>query len=665
MLAPVRSPLGAPGAFALPDARPPALHPQRMDVCAFVGVAPRGPARMPLVDGDWPAGYRQVTDPERPLRRSVPVLVRSFDEFERAFGGFEGPGLLAPSVASYFEQGGRLAWIVRVVHARGAPFLDGRAQGTVEGAFTAPVAFTARSEGRWGDALRVTISFTTTTLAFTLAAGQVQVDLRAPVAVGTTLRFTDAAGAQTLALVTGMARARDAERARERWQLAFGAAPVAPARAELVEARIDIDDGAGRAESFDHLALAADHPESLANVLCDRAGLVWPDAAWAASTLVPASPRVEFLRATSAPFSGGADAWESIVPGDFLDPGWSAADELPGDGICALAQTASATQLVVPDLYLPSQWAGADAVQDPPTGGAGAEFGPCVDVAVAAPAADVAPSALTGLILDPLTEAGMDAIAVLQQSVIDFCEATQSLIALIDVPPDMAESRIEQWRANFDSAWAAAYHPWLIPTRRNGDGEDVASNRRRRLPPSAVAAGIVARRERERGIAFGPANEVAREVIHFAEAQPAGRADALAPLSINCYARQCDGIALLAARTLARDSDWRQLSVRRLVLMVRRALLAQTQWAVFEPNGPALWRDLAHAIRSLLRGLYRAGAFAGATEAESFFVRVLADVSRQDDGQIVIEVGVAPAEPLEFILVRLSRDGDGTLRLDE
>jgi phage tail sheath protein FI len=105
--------------------------------------------------------------------------------------------------------------------------------------------------------------------------------------------------------------------------------------------------------------------------------------------------------------------------------------------------------------------------------------------------------------------------------------------------------------------------------------------------------------------------------------------------------------------------------VRRLVLMLRRTLLAQTQWAVFEPNGPALWRDLRRALESLLRGLFRAGAFAGRTEAESFFVRVDISRTRLDRGELRIDVGVAPAEPLEFILVRLRRDGDGTLSLDD
>ena len=77
------------------------------------------------------------------------------------------------------------------------------------------------------------------------------------------------------------------------------------------------------------------------------------------------------------------------------------------------------------------------------------------------------------------------------------------------------------------------------------------------------------------------------------------------------------------------------------------------------------WSATRRAIESLLRGLFRAGAFAGRSETESFFVRVLNERARSDRGELVVEIGVAPAEPLEFILVRLRRKGDGTLALDD
>jgi phage tail sheath protein FI len=99
--------------------------------------------------------------------------------------------------------------------------------------------------------------------------------------------------------------------------------------------------------------------------------------------------------------------------------------------------------------------------------------------------------------------------------------------------------------------------------------------------------------------------------------------------------------------------------------MLRRTLLRETQWAVFEPNGPKLWRDLVHAIENLLRRLYRVGAFVGDSENEAFFVRARNERTLLDRGVLEIDIGVAPAEPLEYILLRLRRDGDGTLTLEE
>jgi hypothetical protein len=34
-----------------------------------------------------------------------------------------------------------------------------------------------------------------------------------------------------------------------------------------------------------------------------------------------------------------------------------------------------------------------------------------------------------------------------------------------------------------------------------------------------------------------------------------------------------------------------------------------------------------------------------------------------DQGRLLAHVGVAPAEPLEFIVLQIARDGDGTLRV--
>jgi phage tail sheath protein FI len=102
--------------------------------------------------------------------------------------------------------------------------------------------------------------------------------------------------------------------------------------------------------------------------------------------------------------------------------------------------------------------------------------------------------------------------------------------------------------------------------------------------------------------------------------------------------------------------------------MIKRALEQQMQWVVFEANNLALRTQMRLALQSYLRQLFRAGAFRGATEDEAFFVRCDETNNPQyvaDAGRLIVDIGVAPAEPLEFIVLQLTRGGDGTLTLEE
>jgi uncharacterized protein len=135
---------------------------------------------------------------------------------------------------------------------------------------------------------------------------------------------------------------------------------------------------------------------------------------------------------------------------------------------------------------------------------------------------------------------------------------------------------------------------------------------------------------------------------------------------VNVFLHDRDGVRLTAARTLSRDPDYRQLSVRRLVTMIELTLERELQWLVFEPNTNQLRGRLRRALIVFLRRLYEANAFVGASESAAFFVRCDDTLNPQpviDAGQLMCEIGIAPAEPLEFIVLRIARDGDGTLRV--
>jgi phage tail sheath protein FI len=183
-----------------------------------------------------------------------------------------------------------------------------------------------------------------------------------------------------------------------------------------------------------------------------------------------------------------------------------------------------------------------------------------------------------------------------------------------------------------------------------------------------VAAGIIAQRELTFGVPHGPANVLAAGVLDVDEVVSPARHNELHQGGVNVFLRDRDGVRLTAARTLSRDPAYRQLSVRRLLILLRRTLENQMQWSVFEPNTAALRSEIHHLLQAYLSQLFALGAFRGATEEEAFFIRCDETLNSQriiDAGRLIVEVGVAPTEPIEFILLRLARDGDGTLTIQE
>ena len=665
MVSPIQIPLGAPGIYHLPSSPLHALTGVRMDVCAFVGVAPRGPVRVPVFDEKW-LDDRPCVEPERPRRRSVAVPVEGFDEYRRLFGGFEGPGLLPYSVASFFEQGGRRAYVVRIVH----DFRD-RAKNAA-GVATGVVPFNssnrlrlrlnARDEGSWGNLLRAALDFATRPLDFEAndALTSITVADGTELPPGTLLRLTFADKTRKLRLVDSVVRERRANQAGfKKIGILNRALPAKIKSAEVVEGILAIDDGDGRTERHERLGFSARHPRWIATVLCYESALVFPHPKWINREFIPT--KKDLLPGPwSKLFSKGRDRYQEIDSEDFFDPQWVLGNDQPGDGVHALVQLSDLSSVVAPDLYSPAPLSPIKSVADP-ISFAGPEFAPCVTPARHAkqtrPEID-----LLGLRLDPHDAGDRELIIGYQKRLVDLADVLHSFIMLLDVPPGLSQRQILTWRTRFDSPFAAAYHPWL-QTSRNDDQRELL-----RVPPAAVAAGVIARQEIAFGVPTGPANVIAAEIVNVDDVVPPERHDELHPEGINVYLRERDGIRLTAARTLSRDPQWRQLSVRRLITMIERAIDQQMQWVVFESNSAVLRSQVRLVLQSYLRQLFRAGAFRGATEDQAFFVRC-DDTNNPpyvtDAGRLIVEIGVAPAEPLEFIVLQLTRGGDGTLTLEE
>jgi phage tail sheath protein FI len=122
------------------------------------------------------------------------------------------------------------------------------------------------------------------------------------------------------------------------------------------------------------------------------------------------------------------------------------------------------------------------------------------------------------------------------------------------------------------------------------------------------------------------------------------------------------GVLVWGARTIQGaeqgGSEWKYVPVRRLGLYVEHSIDRGTQWAVSEPNDESTWAKLRQQVTAFLTGLFRMGAFAGRTPAESYFVHCGDDTMTQDDidnGRLNIVIGIAPLKPAEFVILRIGQ----------
>ena len=249
-----------------------------------------------------------------------------------------------------------------------------------------------------------------------------------------------------------------------------------------------------------------------------------------------------------------------------------------------------------------------------------------------------------------------------QKQLIDFCEASHNKMAILDVPPGLNATRALEWRSRLarDSAFAALYYPNVVvpnPLARPGatNGELYLT-----VPTAGHVAGVWARTDGARGVWKAPANEAVRGIVRLENDVTSGEQDLLNPEGVNCIRSFGSyGTKIWGARTLAKtDPSWRYINVRRLFNFIEESIQRGTQWAVFEPNDFDLWQRVKRNITSFLRGLWMQGALVGATPEQAFYVLCDATnnpASSVDEGKLIVEVGIAPVKPAEFVIFRISQ----------
>ncbi len=247
------------------------------------------------------------------------------------------------------------------------------------------------------------------------------------------------------------------------------------------------------------------------------------------------------------------------------------------------------------------------------------------------------------------------------------CEAMQNRMLIIDPPANLEldQAATVTQLGLPTSTYAALYYPWVdVPNPFYNEDTNPNAAKTLAIAPSAFAAGMWAKIDGKRGVWKAPAgveaqlNSVARLQFNVEDLEQ----DQLNPLGVNCYRKLPNfGAVIWGSRTLATKAapEWRYIPVRRTAIFIEQSIYGGIQWAVFEPNDYPLWGGLRGNIGSFMNGLFRAGAFQGATADDAYFVRCgLGDTMTQGDidrGQVIVIVGFAPLKPAEFVIVRIQQ----------
>jgi phage tail sheath protein FI len=255
----------------------------------------------------------------------------------------------------------------------------------------------------------------------------------------------------------------------------------------------------------------------------------------------------------------------------------------------------------------------------------------------------------------PGEELNLDMVKAVQTAMIAHCERLGDRVAILDSPPNMTPQEIKKWRmvtAGYDSNYAAFYYPWI-------QVDDPIQNRPIYIPPSGHMAGVWARNDNTRGVHKAPANEVVQGAVGLAYNTTKGEQDTLNPNGVNCIrAFPGRGIRVWGARTLSSNPSWRYINVRRLFNYVEKSIENGTQWVVFEPNDPFLWARVRRDVGAFLSTVWSDGALFGASPSQAFYVKCDEELNppeSRDMGRLIIEIGMCPVKPAEFVIFRISQ----------
>jgi phage tail sheath protein FI len=603
-----------------------------------------------------------------PMNKAVRIL--SFADFERQFGGLDTRSEASYGIQQFFLNGGSEAYVVRTTSATADKAAGAAAIGLADSAGgSAVLTATAKSEGAWGNSIRLDVDFATTdpSKQFNLTVTQLgSVSGQQKVLATETFRNlvidptqpNDAAAVVTAGsrlINLADASGSTGKRPQMTGTLTKGNPDAtAPAKDDTMDVSLGttkLGTTAGLPAAQTTLAGVASALQSLIRKVDPKLGNATVSVIGSASTTTwlvadPGTAKPDDFLALSGTIATklGFDTTRQNVQQYALGGGAAQAQVLPGS----------------------TQQAGTDGTWDPVGDPGGVTSGLIGD-----------PNAKTGIhaLLDvdlfnilclPVTANLPDTNAAALAAEAEKLCTDRRAMYVVDAPQQAGDrdtlDGVMNWldaNASLRSRNAALYFP------RVDIADPLNAFRARATPASGTVAGLYARIDGSRGVWKAPAGtEASLSGVQSLEYKLTdGENGVLNPLAINClrvfpiYGPVCWGARTLMGADQQAD-DYKYVPVRRLALFIEESLFRGTQWVVFEPNDEPLWAQIRLNVGAFMHNLFRQGAFQGQTPQEAYFVKCDKDTTTQNDinlGIVNIVVGFAPLKPAEFVIIQIQQ----------
>jgi len=276
-------------------------------------------------------------------------------------------------------------------------------------------------------------------------------------------------------------------------------------------------------------------------------------------------------------------------------------------------------------------------------------------------------------VLMPASAYSGESLVEVQKALVTLCAARADVVAVLSLPQHFGRREALDWQQALQASllgetvtaddlnmlsYTAVYHPWLqIPEAVTPELAPL-----RAMPPDGACCGMIAARELARGPWIAPANVPLRGTVALKPEITKADWAALFDARINLVRQLPGQFTLMSAHTLSYDNMLVQISVRRLLIFLRKLALQRGMRYVFESNTERFRRRVQASLENTLNTLVARGGIVAFEVVTDESINTPNDV---DNGRFLIAIKVAPTLPIEFITVILLRSGEDLLNVIE